>query len=87
MSGLGELICGKQLLTTVGQKTVSVLPRADVVSLSPYTHEEADTRMMLHSADAVQQGHRRVLLRTVDTDVFVLAIVLANRLQEQKAEI
>ena len=87
MSGLGKLICGKQLLTTVGQETLSVPPRAYVVSLSPYTHEEAGTRMMLHSADAVQQGHRRVLLRTVDTDVLVLAIVLANRLQEQQAEI
>ena len=87
MSGLGELICGKQLLTTVGQKVISVPPRADVVSLSLCTYEEADTRMMLHSADAVQQGHCRVLLCTVDTDVLVLAFVLANRLQEQQAEI
>ena len=44
---LGELICGKQLLTTVGQEILSVPPRADVVSLSPCTHEEADTTMML----------------------------------------
>ena len=87
MSGLGELICGKQLLTTVGQEILSVPPRVDVVSLSLYTHEEADTKMMLYSADAVQQGHRRVLLRIVDIDVLVLAIVLANRLQEQQAEI
>ena len=41
-------------ITTVGQEILSVPPWADVVSLSPSTHEEADTRMMLHSADAVQ---------------------------------
>ena len=74
-------------LQSVGKEILFVPPQADVVSLSPCIHEEADTKMMLHSADAVQQGHHRVLLRTMDTDVLVLAIVLANWLQEQQAEI
>jgi len=48
--------------------------------LSPCTHEEGDTRMLLHAADGVRQGYKRILLRTVDTDVVVLAISVANKL-------
>ena len=43
--------------------------------------------MILHAADAVQEGHRKIVLRTVDTDVLVLAIALAGRLQEQQVEL
>ena len=35
--------------------------------------------MILHAADAVQEGHRKIVLRTVDTDILVLAIALAGR--------
>ena len=37
--------------------------------LSPCTHEEADTRMLLHDADGVKQGRQKIVIRTVDTDV------------------
>jgi len=36
--------------------------------------------MMLHVAHAVQHGHHRILVRTVDTDVVVLAVMVAERL-------
>jgi hypothetical protein len=55
--------------------------RQDVSSLAPCTHEEADTRMLLHLEDAVHQGHNKVSIRTVDTDVVVLAISSAQRLK------
>ena len=48
--------------------------------LSPCTHEEADTRMLLHAADGAKQGFKRILVRTVDTDVVVLAVSTANKL-------
>ena len=51
--------------------------RQDTSSLAPCTHEEADTHMFLHLDDAVRHGHNRVLIQTVDTDVVVLAVVLA----------
>ena len=38
--------------------------------------------MILHAADAVQEGYRKIVLRTVDTDVLVLAIAFAGILQE-----
>ena len=37
---------------------------------------------MVHAADAVKSGHRRILIRTVDTDVVVLAVWMAQELHE-----
>ena len=53
-----------------------------MTNLAPYTREEADTRMILHAADAVQEGYRKIVVRTVDTNVLVLAIAFARILQE-----
>ena len=36
--------------------------------------------MMLHTSDAVQQGLKVIVLRTVDTDVVVLAVPAVPRL-------
>jgi len=47
----------------------------DLSELSPCTHEEADTRMILHSLYAARLGHEVASIRTVDTDVVVLAVV------------
>jgi hypothetical protein len=44
------------------------------------THEEADTRIFLHLEDAVKQGYSKVTVRTVDTDVVVLGVTSAHRL-------
>ena len=52
----------------------------NVAGLAPCTHEEADTRMLLHLEDAVRQQYNKVSIRTVDTDVVVLAITSAQRL-------
>ena len=46
----------------------------DVYTLSPYSPEEADSRMLLHETHAAQHGHHQILIRTVDTDVVVLAV-------------
>ncbi|KAG7176822.1 hypothetical protein Hamer_G000003 [Homarus americanus] len=54
----------------------------DTANLAPCNHEEADTRMMVHAADALECGHRRILIRTVDTDVVILAVALANERSE-----
>ena len=49
---------------------------------APCNHEEADTRMILHAANAAQYGHHNILIITVDTDVFVLAIAFMQKLKE-----
>ena len=51
-----------------------------MLGLAPCSHEEADTRMLLHLEDAVKQGYGKICIRTVDTDVVVLAIAAAQRL-------
>lgn len=69
----------KQVITTHHTDVFSINLQ-DVSGLAPCTHEEADTRMLLHLDHAVRQGHQKVSIRTVDTDVVVLAITSAQRL-------
>ena len=38
------------------------------------SHEEADTRMILHAREASQQGYKRILVYSRDTDVMVLLV-------------
>ena len=49
-------------------------PLDDLNSISPCDHEEADTRVILHAAQAYHHNHQTIMIRTVDTDVVVLAI-------------
>ncbi|KAG7163357.1 hypothetical protein Hamer_G004492 [Homarus americanus] len=72
----------KQLVVTDKKQVLTVPPRKDTANLAPFNHEEADTRMMVHAADALECGHRRILIRTVDTDVVILAVALANERSE-----
>ena len=60
------------ILTTKAGLVLSNRP-TDVSAFSP-CHQEADTRMMLHLCHAVEQGHTKASLRTVNMDVVVLAI-------------
>ena len=49
-------------------------------NLAPCTHEEADTRLMIHALDASLRGHQRIKIRTNDTDVIVLALSVVSTL-------
>ena len=48
----------------------------DVSRVSPCSHEEADTRVFLHIRDMALQGYTKAMIRTVDTDVLIIAIAL-----------
>ena len=41
---------------------------------APCTQKEADTRIFLHVSDAANYGYGKLMIRTVDSDVLVLAI-------------
>lgn len=71
---------GKEIYATDGMGVLSTIANADVRNLAPCSHEEADTRLFLHVADAVQKGYRKLSVRTGDTDVVVLAIAMFNRI-------
>jgi len=67
---------GMQLVTTL----YLCNPPNDSITaaLRPCTLEEADTRMLLHTADAVSQGCQNIVLRTVDTDVLACQSLLCT---------
>lgn len=70
----------KQLFTTKADHVLTAHACDDFEGLSPCSHEEADTRMLLHAAHAAKCGHTKILIRTVDTDVVVLAVSQAQHL-------
>ena len=67
---------GGNAITTYGSSVITNNKDIDCSSLQPCTHEEADTRIMVHLAHASRNGHKRIVIRTVDTDVVVLALSL-----------
>ena len=67
----------KDVVTTYGNQVLG----AESAQLSPCNHEEGDTRMMVHAAHAVQSGHRKVTIRSVDTDVVIVCIAVFPHLE------
>eukprot|EP00794_Sanderia_malayensis_P001481 gene1481-1638_t len=72
-----KLSAGKTIFATHGENVLSSEEMPDMSALSPCTHEEADTRMIIHTFDASLHGHRRIKIRSNDTDVVVLAVAFA----------
>lgn len=72
---------GKHVYATYGHTAIAV-PETDVSQVSPCCHEEADTRIFVHVADAVRAGHHRISIRTVDTDVVVLSVFFAHQIPD-----
>ena len=56
-------------------------PDIDLTSMAPCNHEEVDTHVFLHATNSNENGHQRVVVRTIDTDVLVLAISTFDKLQ------
>ncbi|KAK3732423.1 hypothetical protein QZH41_018359, partial [Actinostola sp. cb2023] len=74
---------GKEVYSTYGNEVLSNTARAALDGLQPCNHEEADSRIFLHVHDAALQ-HRRILIRSVDTDVFVLAVAQMQRIPDKE---
>lgn len=49
--------------------------------LAPCSNEEADTRLLLRVADAIQSRFTKIIVSTVDAGVLVLTVALAQKLQ------
>lgn len=65
---------GDKIVVSTSDQQVVSSSDADVQDLQPCTHEEADTRVILHAAHCAHNGLKKVSIRTVDTDVVVLAV-------------
>ena len=61
-------------MTTFGESALCSQVQSDMQALIPCTHEEADTRMFIHVAHATHSGYKRIILRSCDSDVIVIAI-------------
>ena len=59
----------------------------DLSNIRPCNHEEADTRVFLQVKDMAKQGHRKMVIQTVDTDVLVLAVSVFEELQDSIEEL
>src|SRR6218665_1789141 len=71
----------KKTLVTYDDHVRCVGEELDVHSIDPCNHEEADMRLILHCYHAAENGSRKVAIRTVDTDVVVLAIAFFHKLK------
>jgi len=73
----------KQLVITDGEAVLSKPLLPDLTSFAPCNHKEADSRMLLQSSHAAKHGHHSIVIRTVDTDVVVLAVYVVQELQPE----
>ncbi len=85
-SAFGE---GKIVITTFDENVLRNPCDDDVViqteySISPCNHEEFDTRVLLHAANAASLGYKNVLIIANDTDVVVLAISFFTEIGAEK---
>lgn len=62
---------GKDIYITNG---TTVISRGTSHVMSDCTHEEADSRIVVHIVHALQHGAKTVQVRTVDTDVLVILV-------------
>ena len=54
-----KMVITKQIIATSGSGVQCVPPTLDTGNLVPCDHEEADTRMFVHVADAVSKGYHK----------------------------
>jgi len=74
----------KTVMMTYDSTVVQFGESVDTSEISPCSHEEADTRLLLHCLHAARSGMKRIIIRTVDTDVVVLAVAFFDRLLVDK---
>lgn len=53
------LVTSKLIIITNGSEVVCIPPQ-DTSHLAPSNHEEADTRIILHMADAINKGFKKI---------------------------
>ena len=69
-----EMITKQNCLSSCRKLQLSCRIGCIVSNIALCSHEKADTRLILRAADAVLKGHRRFSIRTVDTNLLVLAV-------------
>lgn len=80
-----DMPVGKHVYATSGPSSICIAgPECGIEEPVPdCSHEEADTRIFVHLSHAVKHGHTSIIIRTVDSDVVVLAVSVAAKLPVQ----
>ena len=65
----------KEVMITDGKRVLNTL-----LLQVPCSHDETDSRRIVHISHAAQHGHHQILIHTVDTDVVVFAVFAINHL-------
>ena len=71
---------GKEEYSTQDTRVPCSPIRKDLSTMAPCSHKEADSRILLHVADTLNQGHKQIVNHTSDTDIRVLAVSHVNEL-------
>jgi hypothetical protein len=58
-------------------------PLSDLSLPVPCTHEEADSLMLLHASHVASYDHHKIIIRTVNIDVAVLAVLVTEIVQQE----
>ena len=69
---------GKELLCTQDKDIISSTP-VHKDGIAPCNHKDVDTRIFIHIAHAASDGLLKSIIRTVDTDVVILAIANVHK--------
>ena len=69
-----DVPAGKTIVSTHHDRVLTSSTQFNTDLLEPCCQEEADSRILLHVQDCAKKGIDRVMIRTTDTDVVVLAI-------------
>ena len=75
----------KQIVCTLHKDVIFRQPR-DRIGLGPCSHEEADSGMMIHVADAANK-YTSIHIRTVDSNVVVLLVYAFGELTSSLNEV
>ena len=69
---------GQVIVTRDDDNEVLSSAPCDLAGLMSCTHEEADTRMFVYATDGAEHGMDKNIIRTVDIDVVVICISMAQ---------
>ena len=72
---------GKIVYVTCEEKCYKISADVEEISELFSTHEEADTRMILHAKHIAQYNYEAIVVSSMDTDVRVLCLAFGDRIQ------
>ncbi|XP_065670919.1 uncharacterized protein LOC136089121 [Hydra vulgaris] len=77
---LTQSVVGKVIVCTIEETACASQQDLDVSSISPCSAEEADGRLLLHANHALKNGNLTITIRTVDSDVVVIALSVFSQM-------